>query len=232
MHSKCKFFKTKVHYLGFLIGVNDGPLPEKVTAIKVLEPPKDINKLRQFLGLVGFYRKFIPFFTDVIACLNTMLWKGVTFQWIEQCNNAFKLLKSELPTLQYPNPNKPFKLFTDVSKQRYSGILHQEETPKMPNAEANLIPIAHFSDIFGRIQQLWNTTQKECYTLYQSIQKFAFYLTCPNCMLYCNHKSIAPFFTTGMSSPLLDRWPLELQQFGITFQHIQGKMNVVADAIS
>ena len=59
--NKCKFFKTKVHYLGFLVGIDDvQPLPEMVTAIEALEPPKDINELRQFLGLVGLYRKFIP----------------------------------------------------------------------------------------------------------------------------------------------------------------------------
>ena len=101
---KCKFFKTKVHYLGFLVG-NNGvqPLPEKVTAIEALESPKDIDELPQFLGLVWFYRKFIPFFMDVTVCLNTMLRKGAVFKWTEQCGNAFKLLKSELvkvPTLQ------------------------------------------------------------------------------------------------------------------------------------
>ena len=90
----------------------------------------------------------------------------------KQCNNAFKLLKSELVkmlTLQYPNPNKLFIVCTDASKYSYSDILHQEETPKMPSAEANLIPIAYFSGSFGRTQQLWNTMQKECYVAYQSI---------------------------------------------------------------
>ena len=110
----------------------------------------------------------------------SILRKGVTFQWMEQCNNAFKLLKSELvkmTTLQYPNQNELFKLFTDASRHSYSGILHQDETSKTPNAEANLIPITYFSGSFCRTQQLWNTTQKECYVVYQSIQKFAFYLT-------------------------------------------------------
>ena len=51
-------------------------------------------------------------------------------------------------------------------------------------------------------------------------------------MLYCDNKPLAPFFTTGMSSPVLDRWALELQQFDTKFQHLQGKKNVVANAIS
>ena len=68
---KCEFFKTKVHCLGFLVGISGvQPLPKRVTSIEAFEPPKDINRLGQFLGLAGFYRKFIPFFADITACLN------------------------------------------------------------------------------------------------------------------------------------------------------------------
>ena len=119
-----------------------------------------------------------------------------------------------------------------MSKHSYSDILQQEETPHHLGAEVNLIPIVCFSDSFGRTQQLWNTTKKECYTVYRSIQKFAFYLAGTICTLYCDHKPLTPFFTTNMSSPMLDRWVLELQQLDIEFQHIQGNRNIDADAIS
>ena len=234
--SKCEFFKSQVHYLGFFVGTQGvQPLPEKVTAIEALEPPKDIDELRQFLGLVGFYRKFTPFFIDVMVCLNTMLGKVAVFKCTEQCGNTFRFLKSELvkmPKLQYSNPNKPFMLFTGASQHSYSGILHQDKTSHHLGAEVSLIPIAYFSGSFRRTQQLWNTTQKECYAVYRSIQKFAFYLAGMKCTLSCDHKPLAPFFTTGMSSPVLDRWGLKLQQFDIKFWHIQGKRNVVADGIS
>ena len=211
------------------------PLSEKVTAIEALEAPKDIDELRQFLGLVGFYRKVIPFFADVMACLNTMLKKGAVFKWTEQCSNAFKLLKLDfvkMLKLQYLNPTKPFMLFTDALKHSYLGILCQEQTPPYLGVGVILIPIAYFLGSFGRTQQLWNTAKKECYVVYSYIQKFAFYLAGTKCTQYCDHKSLAPFFTTGMSSPVLDRWALELQQFDIKFQYIQGKWNVVSDAIS
>ena len=120
------FFKSKVHYLGYLV-VTDSvqPLSEKDATIQALELPKNIKELWHFLGLVGFYRKFIPFFANVTACLNTMLSRGAVFKWTKQCNNAFNILKSDLvkmPRLQYPNTNKQFKLFTDASKHSYSGI--------------------------------------------------------------------------------------------------------------
>ena len=130
-----------------------------------------------------------------------MLRKGATFEWTEQCENSFQPIKSELtkmPALWYPNPNKLFKLFKDTSKHSYSRILHQEKEGQADTDEPELIPIAYFSGTFNKTQQLWNTTQKECYAVYQSVQKFTFYLTCTDCTLYCNHKPLTPFFITGM----------------------------------
>ena len=155
--SKCEFFKGKVHYLDYFVGTNGvQPLPEKVTSIEALEPPQNIVELQHFFGLIRFYRKFIPFFTNITACLNTMLRKGALFKWTKLCNNAFNLLKSDLvkmPRLQYPNSNKTFKLFTNVSKHIYSGILHQDEVPKEVNVVPNLVPIAYFSGSFSKTQQ-------------------------------------------------------------------------------
>ena len=234
--SKCEFFKSKVHYLGYLVGA-DGvqSLPDKVTTIEALEPPQNIEELWHFLGLIRFYRKFIPFFTNITACLNAMLRMGAVFKWTEKCNNAFNLLKSELvkmPRIQYLNPDKMFKLFTDVSKHNYSSVLHQEETPNIVNTVPKPVPIAYFSGSFNKMQQLWNTIQKECYTVYRSIQKFSFYVAGAKCILYCNHKLLAPFFTMGMSSLVLHHWVLELQQFDIWFEHSSGKKSVVVNALS
>ena len=218
-HSNCEFFKSKFHYLGYLVGTNSvQPLPEKLATKEALEPPKNVDELQHFLGLVGLYRKFIPFFAYVMACLDTMLRKGTVFKWTKQYNDVFNLLKSDLakmPRLQYPNPNKSFKLFTNVSKHSYAGILHQQEVCNQANVVPNLIPITYSLGSFSKTQQLWNTTQKECYTVYRSIQKFSFYLAGIKCTFYCDHKPLAPFFTTGMSSPLLDHWALELQKCDI-----------------
>ena len=90
-------FKSEVHYLGYLVATHGvQPLPEKVATIQALELPRNIEELWYFLGLVRFYRKFILFFANITACLNSMLWKGTVFKWTEECNNAFNLLKSDL----------------------------------------------------------------------------------------------------------------------------------------
>ena len=79
--SKCKFFKSKVHYVGYLVGA-DGvePLPEKLEAIQKLATPQNVDELRQFLGLTGFYRKFVPFYADITKCLTRLLKKGMKFE--------------------------------------------------------------------------------------------------------------------------------------------------------
>ena len=92
-----------------------------------------------------------------------MLRKEGPFDWTKQCKNAFELLKEELtkmPALQFPNPNKPFQLFTDMSKYSYSRILHQKKEEHPSADDPVLIPIAYFSGTFNKMQQLQNTTQK------------------------------------------------------------------------
>ena len=88
-------------------------------------------------------------------------------------------------------------------------------TPDAPDLEPNLIPSAYFSGDFNKTQQLWNTTQKECYTIYWLMQNYAFYLTGMECTLCCEHKPLELFFTTGKLNHILDQWVLELQQFNI-----------------
>ena len=73
--------------------------------------------------------------------------------------------------------------------------------------------------------------QKECYTVYRSINKFPFYLTGAKCTLYCDDKPLAPFLMTGMKSKTMDRWAHELQQYNIKFQHVASRDNT-ADTIS
>ena len=75
-----------------------------------------------------------------------------------------------MPAPQYPNPNKLFKLYTDASKHGYSRILHQEKEGQAYTEDPELILIAYFSGLFNKTQQLWNTTQKECYAVYRSVK--------------------------------------------------------------
>ena len=137
-----------------------------------------------------------------------------------------------MPRLQYPNPNKAFKLFTDASKHSCLGILHQEEVSDQVNAIPNLFPIAYFWAHSAKHNNCGTPPKGSVMQFTGQFKNFLFYLSGTKCTLNCDHKLFALFFTVDMSSPVLDHWTLELQQFDIQFKYISGKKNIVADAIS
>ena len=105
---KCCFFKKHIQYLGHLI-LADGiqPLPEKLESIAKMPAPKNPKEVKQFLGLVGYYRKFVPRFADISRVLTHLTKKDVEFKWTPECENCFQILKQffqQAPILRYPDP--------------------------------------------------------------------------------------------------------------------------------
>ena len=117
---KCNFLKKHIQYLGHIVsGEGITPLPEKLDSIQNMLPPKTPKEFKQFLGLIGYYRKFVPRFSDLARPLNALTRKNVKFEWTQVCQESFDLLKASLMTeliLTYSNPNLPYVLFTDASK--------------------------------------------------------------------------------------------------------------------
>ena len=78
--SECDFFKSEIHYLGHLVSADGtSPLPDKLTTIKNMPAPKDVKKIKQFLGLTGYYRKFVPRFADISRPLTSLMKKEMKF---------------------------------------------------------------------------------------------------------------------------------------------------------
>ena len=119
-HSKCDFFKSKIHYLGHLISTHGiSPLPDKLDTIKNMPKLKDAKEMKHFLGLTGYYRKFVPRFADISRPLTQLTKKETKFMWTPECQKSFELLKSYLcgePILKYADTSKPYTLYTDASK--------------------------------------------------------------------------------------------------------------------
>ena len=91
--SKCNFLKVHLQYLGHLVsGKGITPLPEKLESIQNMPPPRNPREVKQFLGLVGYYCKFIPRFADIVRPMTTLTKKDVEFKWTTQCHEAFNLL--------------------------------------------------------------------------------------------------------------------------------------------
>ena len=91
---KCNFFKGHIQYLGHLIpGEGIKPLPEKLESIKEMPPPTTPKEVKQFLGLIGYYRKFVPRFGDIARPLTNLTQLDQLFEWTDKCQTSFELLK-------------------------------------------------------------------------------------------------------------------------------------------
>ena len=115
--SKCDFFKKEIHYLGHLISTEGiSLLPNKLDCIQHMPVPKNTKEIKQFLGLTGYYRKFVPRFADISRPLTTLTKKDKKFEWTPACQKSFDLLKETLcsePILKYADTSKPYTLYTD-----------------------------------------------------------------------------------------------------------------------
>ena len=128
--SKCDFFKSQIHYLGHLIS-EDGisPLPDKLDSIKNMLAPKCVKQIKQFLGLTGYYRKFVPRFADIIELLKSYL-----------CDELI---------LKYADTSKPYTLYTDASKYGWAGVLTQSHTTDIDGKSVTTDhPVAFVSGLF------------------------------------------------------------------------------------
>ena len=121
---KCDFIKVQILYL--ISSCRIQPLPEKLESIKNMPAPRSPKEVKQFLGLAGYYRKFLPRSSDLSRPLTRLTRKDVLFEWTKECQACFELLKETLfthPILWYPDPNKSYVLFSDASKYGWAGVL-------------------------------------------------------------------------------------------------------------
>lgn len=127
--SKCQFMKSEVCYLGHKVsGGGISPDPVRVEAVGKYPLPSDPKQLKVFLGMAGYYRRFVPRFSEVAAPLYELLRKGATFEWTKQCDEAFKSIRSTVataPLLAFPDFNNEFELSVDASDVGLGAVLHQ-----------------------------------------------------------------------------------------------------------
>ena len=234
---KCNFLKKHIQYLGHIVlGKGITPMPEKLECIKEMPPPKTPKEVKQFLGLTGYYWKFIPRFSDLARPLNTLTRKDVPFEWTPICQESFKLLKTSLmtePILTYPDPNHPYVLFTDASKYAWACVLTQEKTHQIEGKEVKILhPIMYMSGHFHGSQMNWACLTKEAYAIYMSIKKLAYYLEDADITLRSDHLPLKKFLVKNTLNSKVNNWAIEISPFCITFKYIKGIKNTLADTMS
>ena len=196
--SKCNYFKTHVQYLGHLVsGKGIKPLPGKLESVKKMPAPTTPKEIKQFLGLVGYYRKFIPRFADIARPMTNLTKQDVPFEWTIQCQASFEMLKDALitsPILKYPDPNKPYTLFTDASKHAWACVLTQEYEHEKDNKTYKINhPITFASGLFKGSQLNWAALTKEAFAIYSSIKKLSYYLEDADIVLRSDHLPLKNF---------------------------------------
>ena len=234
---KCNFLKKHIQYLGHIVsGKGITPMPEKLECIQKMPPPKTPKEVKQFLGLIGYYRKCVPRFSDLARPLNILTRKNVTFEWTPICQESFKLLKTSLmtePILTYPDPNLPYVLFTDAIKYAWACVLTQEKTHQIEEKEVKILhPITYMSGLFRGSQINWPCLTKEAYAIYMSIKKLAYYLEDADIMLRSDHLPLKKFLAKNTLNSKVNNWAIEISPFCITFEYIKGIKNTLADTMS
>ncbi len=228
---KSEFAKTEITYLGHIIsdkGIQ--PNPNKIEVIKNFPILTNVKDIQKFLGMTGYYRRFIPNYSEISKPLTQLLKKGINFKWTEECDKSFKTLISLLIQkliLQYPDFNKPFFLNTDASNFTIGAVLSQ----KKPNSDT-LFPISYASRTLNKAELNYSTIEKELLAIIWAVKHFRPYLFGHKFVILSDHKPLQWLFNVNDPGSRLLRWRLKLAEFDYTIQHISGNKNVVADTLS
>ena len=235
--SKCDFFKKHIHYLGHLISA-DGirPLKDKLDTIHDMPAPCNSKEVKQILGLVGYYRKFVPHFAVLSRPLTKLTCKDKVFEWTHKCGKAFNTLKESLcnqQILKYTDTKKGYTLYTDASKYGWAGMLTQAHNTEIEGKTVTTDhPIAYVSGLFRGSQLNWAALTKEAYAIYMSVKKLSFYLTDATVLLKSDHLPLKKFLQKNTLNNKVNNWAMELEAFNIKFQHVSGKANILVDTQS
>jgi hypothetical protein len=186
--------------------------------------PKTITQVRSFLGLAGFYRRFVKDFSTIAAPLNELTKKGVHFSWGKVQEHAFNVLKDKLthaPLLQLPDFNKTFELECDASGIGLGGVLLQEGKP-----------VAYFSEKLSGSVLNYSTYDKELYALVRTLETWQHYLWPKEFVIHSDHESLKHIRSQGKLNRRHAKWVEFIESFPYVIKHKKGKENIIADALS
>ena len=207
------------------------PELSKVDAVKQFQVPTTKSAVRTFLGLTGYYRKFITGYAELAAPLTDLTRKNAPsiVRWTERCDDAFNRLKECLcsePILRCPDFSLPFVLQTDASGRAIGAVLSQV----VGDGEEH--PVAYYSRKLLPREEKYSTVEKECLAIILGIQTFRVYLLGRPFTIQTDHRSLEWLDRLKENNSRLTRWSLALQPYQYSVQYRTGQKNGNADALS
>ena len=190
-------------------------------AIHNMAAPKSRKQVRSFLGLVNYYRDIVVRRSDISAPLTKLTSNKVPFKWTNVEEEAFHKLKlaiSKETMLNYPNFSKVFEIHTDASDKQLGAVIAQEGKP-----------IAFYSRRLTSAQEKYTTTERELLAIVETLKEFRNILLGQKIIVHTDHQNLR---YKNFNTDRVMRWRLILEEYGPDLQYIQGKKNVVADALS
>lgn len=226
---KCDFLKKELKYLGHLITENGvKPNPEKIDAIIRYPIPKSAKEIKAFLGLVGYYRKFIRDFAGITKPLTQCLKKGAKIEINKDFIDAFEKCKTLLvnePILQYPDFRKEFIITTDASNVAIGAVLSQGKVFEDR-------PCQYASRTLTSTEQRYSTIEKELLSIVYAVKTFRPYIYGRHFKIYTDHRPLVWLWKLKEPNSKLLRWKLRLEEYDFEVIYKKGKYNSNADALS
>lgn len=231
---KCKFYMDEITYLGFKINKKGlYPTDEKIKALRDAPAPKNITELKSYLGMLNFYRKFLPSLSTVLEPLNKLLRSKVDWIWKEKQTKAFlesKKMILESKCLTHFNPELPIVVVVDSSPYGIGAVLNH----KVGKDE---LPVCFISRTLNKAERNYCQLEKEALAIVYALKMFHQYLYGQDFKVVTDHKPLLGLFSNNKSIPIMAsgrilRWSLMLQCFKWSLYHRSGELLGTADTLS
>lgn len=226
---KSHFFKSSVDFLGFEVsknGIRPGAI--KTQAVQEFPVPESVLQVQQFLGLAGFFRRFIPRFSVEAAPLFTLLTKDSKFEWKSDQANAFEKLKkalSDRPLLVLFDPNCELELHTDASQEGLAGIL-------LMQTDEGWQPVSYYSKRTSEAERKYHSYELEVLAVVASVERFRHYLIGKFFVLRTDCSAVRDTYEKRDMNARIGRWFLKLTEYDFRLEHRPGSSMRHVDALS
>jgi ribonuclease HI len=223
--SKCEFWLTEVAFLGHVVSAGGVSVDlGKVKDVLNWMPPTTVSEIRSFLGLAGYYRRFIMDFSKIAKRMTKLLEKNTAFEWTKECQASFEELKKRLtssPVLVLPYLTKKFDIYCDASRQGLGCVLMQEGQV-----------VCYASRQQRKHEENYLTHDLELAAMVHALKIWRHYLIGHQCEIYSDHKSLKYIFTQNDLNLRQRRWLELIKDYDLGINYHPEKANVVADALS